>query len=297
MFLWQFVHRRWHHSRQPQILGHAITFEQFLDFFHFWHDCWPWPIDYWIRFGAILVVTLALNSHGQIWNLLYLSQKWPRRSPRNEKQTHQLNSRPQMWTSGLTLVMTLTLNFQIWNLIYISTKNGLIAMKRKTNISIDIKASNVNIGFHLSHDLDLEFSWSNMEFDIYINKKWSDCHETKNKHIYWYQGLKCEHWVSPQPWPWPWIFMVKYGICCISTKSDPIVNEKQTYWFNSSPQMWPIGLTLAMTFTFEFSRSNVILTIWWPRSDVRIYQIMTRVTSDVVVPSTLYSFLTLQLFS
>ena len=47
-----------------------------------------------------------------------------------------------------------------------------------------------------------------------------------------------------------------------------------------------MGLTLAMTLIFEFSRSYVILTIWWPRSGVRIYQIVTRVTSDVGVPST-----------
>ena len=47
-----------------------------------------------------------------------------------------------------------------------------------------------------------------------------------------------------------------------------------------------MGLTLAMTLIFEFSRSYVILTIWWPRSGVRIYQIVTGVTSVVGVPST-----------
>ena len=29
-------------------------------------------------------------------------------------------------------------------------------------------------------------------------------------------------------------------------------NEKQIYWLKFRPQMWPSGLTLAMTFTFEF---------------------------------------------
>ena len=47
-----------------------------------------------------------------------------------------------------------------------------------------------------------------------------------------------------------------------------------------------MGLTLAMTLIFEFSRWYVILTIWWPRSGVRIYQMVTGVTSDVGVPST-----------
>ena len=45
--------------------------------------------------------------------------------------------------------------------------------------------------------------------------------------------------------------------------------EKQTYPLNPRPQMWPMGLTLAMTLTFEFSRSNVIFTICWPRSGVK----------------------------
>ena len=113
-----------------------------------------------------------------------LAISWPKmvQLPWNEKQTHRLKSRPQMWPSDLTVAVTLTLNFQgqIWNLLY-------------------------------------------------LNQKWSDCHETKTKHI----DLK------------------------------------------SRPQMWPMGLTLAMTLIFEFSWSYVILTIWWPRSGGRIYQIVT----------------------
>ena len=188
IFLYRFVRRR---RRRPQILVHAITFEQLFRFLSFFDDCWPWPTDYLIRFGSILVVTLTLNFQSQIWNLLYLS------------------------------------------------------------------------------------------------KKGSDCHETKSKHIDWTLGLKCDHQIWPWPSPWPWIFKVKYGICYISTKSGPIATKRKAkYRLNSRPQMWPMGLTLTMTLTFEFSRSNVILTIWWPRSGVRIYQIGTGVTSDVGVPST-----------
>ena len=46
------------------------------------------------------------------------------RLPRNEKQTHRLNSRRQMWPSSLTMTLTLTLTFQgqIWNLLYLSQK-------------------------------------------------------------------------------------------------------------------------------------------------------------------------------
>ena len=46
------------------------------------------------------------------------------RLPRNEKQTHRLNSRLQMGPSVLTLALTLTLNFrgQILNLLYLCQK-------------------------------------------------------------------------------------------------------------------------------------------------------------------------------
>ena len=71
----------------------------------------------------------------------------------------------------------------------------------------------MTIGFNLGHDLDLEFSRSNMEFAI----------------------------------------------------SQPIMvpllrNEKQTYQLNPSPQMWPMGMTVTMTLTFECWWSNVTLS-------------------------------------
>ena len=134
------------------------------------------------------------------------------RLPRNEKQTYRLNPRAQMWPSGLTLAMTLTLNFQgqIQNLLYLS-------------------------------------------------QKWSDCHEMKSKHIDWTLGLKCDHRVWLWPWPWPWIFKVKYRICYISAKNGPIASKRKAN-MNSRPQMWPMGLNLTITLTFEFWRSNVTLT-------------------------------------
>ena len=49
---------------------------------------------------------------------------------------------------------------------YIFAKNGLIATKRKANISIELYASNLTIRFDLGHDIDLEFSRSKLEFVI-----------------------------------------------------------------------------------------------------------------------------------
>ena len=205
------------------------------------------------------------------------------RFPRNKKQTYRLNSRAQMWPSGLTLAMTLTLNFQgqIQNLLY------------------------------LSH-------------------KWSDCHETKSKHIDWTLGLKCDHrvWL----WPWPWIFKVKYRICCISAKIGQIASKRKAnisielqasnvtngfeldlnldLWIlkvKCDLDLWPHRWPWPWIFKAKFwnscisewegwltlhkgggSRSfmTMIMTIWWPRSGVWIYQVVTGVTSVVGVPST-----------
>ena len=107
-----------------------------------------------------------------------ISQPKMVRLPRNRKQLYQLNSRPQMWPSGLTMTMTLTLNSQghIWNLLYLS-------------------------------------------------EKWSNCYETKSKHIDWTPGLKCDQWVSSWPWPWP---------------------------LNFEGHMWPWPLTTHMTLTMDF---------------------------------------------
>ena len=108
------------------------------------------------------------------------------RLPQNEKQTYRMNSRPQMWPMGLTLIIILT--FEIWR-------------------------SNVTLTFDHTHDLDHGFSWSNS---------------------------------------------------CISE--------------------WEGRFTLHKGCG---SRSFMIMTvtIWWLRSGVWIYQIVTGVTSVVGVPS------------
>ena len=175
MFLYRFVRRR----RQPQILVHPITIEQLFGFLSF--------------LAGLLALTYRLPDYILVNFRCNLELEFSRSNmefaisppkmvwlPRNKKQTCWLNTRPQMWPSGLTLAMTLTLNFQgqIWNLLYLS-------------------------------------------------QKWSDCHETKSKHVDWTLGLKCDHRVWPWPWPWPWIFKVKYGICYISAKNGPIAKKQK----------------------------------------------------------------------
>ena len=114
----------------------------------------------------LLFMTLTLNFQGQIWNLLYLSSKWSNYHEMKSKHIDRILGlkcdhwvRPWPWPwLGIFKVK--------YVICYISAKNGPIATKRKTNISIELKTSNVTIGFDLGHDLDLEFSRSNMEFAI-----------------------------------------------------------------------------------------------------------------------------------
>ena len=81
----------------------------------------------------------------------------------------------------------------------------------------------------------------------------------------WILKVKCDLDLWPHRWPWPWIFMVKFWNSCISE--------------------WEGWLTLHEG---GGSRSfmTMIMTIWWPRSGVWIYQVVTGVTSVVGVPST-----------
>ena len=112
------------------------------------------------------------------------------RLPRNEKQTYRLNSRPQMWPTGLTFTITLT--FEIW----------------RSNVTLTLDHTQ---------------------------------------------------------WPRPWIFMVKFLYSCISEWEGRLTMHKGG------------GSRSFMTMT---------MTIWWPKSGVWIYQIVTGVTSVVGVPST-----------
>ena len=116
MFLYRFVRRR---RPQPQILVHVITFEQLLGYLSFLAQLLALT---YIRFWSIFVVTLTLNFQGQIWNLLYLSQKWSYCPIATKRKAN--TSTVTLGLKCLTLAMTLTLNFQgqLWNLLYFSQK-------------------------------------------------------------------------------------------------------------------------------------------------------------------------------
>ena len=183
-----------------------------------------WPL------SLTLAMTLTLNFQGQIWNLLYLSQKWC--------DCHKTKSKHIYWSQDLkydhwvTLAMALTLNFQgqIWYWLYLCQKwpdCHEMKSKHRLNFRLQMWPSDFTFGC----DLDLEFSRSNMRFAISQPKvvQWPRNEKLLNISI-WTLGLKCDQWVWP--WPWPWYLNLQ---------------------------------------------GHVILTIWWPRC--KDYQIVTGVTS------------------
>ena len=191
-----------------------------------WHSCWSWPIDYLIRFWSIFVLTLTLNFQGK-YGTCYISAK---------NGCHETNSEHIDWILGLKC------DHQVWpwpwpwpwifkvkyGICHISATNDPIATKQKANISIDLKASNVTIGFYLGHDLHLQFSSSSIEFAI-SRPKWSDSHRRKANISIELQasnvtnGFDLGHdlnlWIfngkfHPDLWPHTWfwlrIFVVKF---------------------------------------------------------------------------------------
>ena len=254
----------WRHRRTKTFV-HAITFEQLFGLLSFL--CCTWPIDDLIRFWSIIVVTLTYNFQGQIWYLLYLSQKW--------SDCHEITSKHIDWTLGLKCDHRLwpwswpwpwIVKVKHW-ICYISAKNGPIATKRKASISIDLKASNLTISFGLGHDLD--FFRSNMQFLI---------SQARMFRLPWNEKQTCwlkfgpQMWPSvwPCPWAWPWIFKVKYGICYISTKNSDYHETKSKHikWttgLKCDQWVWPCSDLDLWIF-----RAKCDLDLWpyawcWPR--------------------------------
>ena len=104
--------------------------------------------------------------------------------PWNKMQTYRLNLMPQMWHQVSPWPWPSPWIFKFkYGISYIWAKSGPIVMKRKSNILIELQASNVTNGFELDHNIDL-----------------------------WILKVKCDLYPWPHTWPWPWIFMVNFEI-------------------------------------------------------------------------------------
>ena len=119
----------------------------------------------------------------------------------------------------------------------------------------------MTVGFDLGHDLDLEFSRSNMEFAIYQPKM---VRLPRNEKQTYRLNSKASNVTIRFDLGHDLDLGFLRSNMEFATSQPKLVrlprNEKQTYGLNSRPQMWPMGLTLTMILTFEIWRSNVTLT-------------------------------------
>ena len=121
------------------------------------------------------------------------------RLPRNEKQTYRLNIRPQMWPSGLTLVMSWTFNCQgqMWNLLYLN---------QKMSDNHEAKGKHIKWTPGLKSD---QWVWP-WQWPCFLN----------------FQG-QCDLYLWPYAWRWPRIFMVKFWNSYISESEDRLTLNKE----------------------------------------------------------------------
>ena len=132
-----------------------------------------------------LAMTLTLNFQGQMWNSLYLSQKW---SDCQEAKSKHIDWSQDLkcdhwvwpWTWPWSWIFKVK-----YGIGYISAKIGPIATKWKANTSIELLASNVTIRFDLGCDLDLEFSRWNMNF--YMSQPKLARLPRNEKQTYWFE--------------------------------------------------------------------------------------------------------------
>ena len=174
--------------------------------------------------------------------------------PWNEKQTYRLNSRPQIWPSGLTLAMTLTLHFQgqISNLLYLS-------QKRSDCHDMKSKYIDWTLGLKCDHQISpWPWSWpwifkgkygicyiSTKSGPIATKRKANISIELQASNVN--NGFDVDHDLDlfifkvkyhldlwPHTWPWPWIAVTQNG-------------RADWHWIkgvgvgHSWPRPWPLG--------------------------------------------------------
>ena len=147
---------------------------------------------------------------------------------RNQKQTYQLNSRAQMWPSGLTLAMTLNFQGQICNLLYLSQKwsNCHETKSKHAVFKISARPRTLTGKIWVGPASFPSLSYINFDKIVLRSGKFQILFWRLNMSIE-LQVLKCDHQVWPWSWPWPWSFKVKYGISYISAKSGPIATKQK----------------------------------------------------------------------
>ena len=141
----------------------------------------------------------------------------------------------------------------------------------------------MTIRLDLGHDLDFEFWRADIEFVI---------SQTKVVRFPWIKkqtyrlNSRPEMW--PWVWPWPWLWSLNFKVKCgldLWTYTWHWPWMFMIKFWNSCISEWECRLTLNKG-GGRRSFLTMTVTIWWPKSGVKIKQIETGVISDVSVRST-----------
>ena len=116
---------------------------------------------------------------------------------------------------------------------------------------------------------------------LYLSQKWSDCHETRSKHIDWTLGFKCDHPVWPWPWPWPlnfqgqisnWLYLSQKWCDGHETKSKHIswtLGLKCDYQIWPLPWPWPWMFKVKYEICYISTKNGPIVTK--PKANISIW--------------------------
>ena len=158
---------------------------------------------------------------------------------------------------------------------------GLPRNEKQTH-RLNSKTSIVTIRFDLGHDLDLEFSRSNMEFAI-----------SQPNMVRLPQNEKQTCRLSSRPHMWPMGLTLTIILTFEIWSSNVTLTFDHTHdlyhgfsWSNFEIAVEWEGRLALHKGCGSRSFMTMTVTIWWLRSGVWIYQIVTGVTSVVGVPST-----------
>ena len=180
--------------------------------------------------------------------------------PQNQMQRDWLNFMPQMWPSGLTLTMTLTLDFQgkISNFLYLSQK-WFNCYETQT------------LGFKCSHQFwPWSWPWLWIFKIILLDSRISGMAGLIDLKREGSKSIGC--WGKNATLTFDHMHVFDHGFSR-SSFEIAISRELEGRYTLNKREMSRYFMTMTVTFS-------------WPRWSVRIYRIMAGVASDVAVPYT-----------
>ena len=218
----------------------------FSDFFHFQQDWWPWPIDDLIRFWLISNLTLTLNFQGQIWNLLYVTQKWfdwHKMKSKNMDSTLDHKFEHQIWPWPWPWV--LDLQFSRSNMKFAMSQPIMVQLPRNTKQTYQLNSSPYMWPSDLTLAMTLTLNFPGQIWNLlYLSKKIVE--------LPWNE--KQTYWVNSSPYMWPSDLTLAMTLTLEFSRSNMefAIFQQKMIWLPQNESKLPIELKASnMTITYD----------------------------------------------